>query len=78
MNITKQQQQLTQHHKICAAKDCASLGVYEMEILFLGKKGWFCQNCKESLTRDGLLIQQVTATRDCHPSNQGVSNIGNE
>jgi hypothetical protein len=44
-----------------------------MEILFLGKTGWFCKKCKDSLVQDGLLIQQVTATANYDPSNQGVN-----
>jgi hypothetical protein len=65
MNATKQR--LTQSHKTCAAKGCSSYGIYEMEIAFLGMKGWFCEQCKDSLIRDGLLIEQ-----------QGVDSILND
>jgi hypothetical protein len=44
--------------KRCAAKGCSNPGTFEMEILFLGRKGWFCTQCKDSLMRDGILIQQ--------------------
>jgi hypothetical protein len=44
--------------KRCAAKSCTNPGTYEMEIVFLGKKGWFCEQCKDSLMGDGLLLQQ--------------------
>jgi hypothetical protein len=50
-------QHLSQSHKPCAAKDCSNPGIHEIQILFLGRKGWFCTQCKESLMRDGLLVQ---------------------
>lgn len=78
MSTTKKQQRLIQAHKICAAKGCASLGLHEMEILFLERKGWFCEQCRDVLIRDGLLIQQVTATEDYDLSSQGVINIAND
>jgi hypothetical protein len=56
MNITKQH--VDQSLKICAAKGCSNPGISEMKILFLGKKGWFCEQCKDRLMRDGLLLQQ--------------------
>ncbi|MFL6457938.1 MAG: hypothetical protein ACJ71G_13360 [Nitrososphaeraceae archaeon] len=56
MNPSKQH--LSQSHKPCAAKGCSNPGTYEMEIAFLGRKGWFCEQCKHSLIRDGLLLQQ--------------------
>jgi hypothetical protein len=59
MNAAKQH--LSQSYKPCAAKDCSSPGIYEMEILFLGKTGWFCKQCKDNLMRDGLLIQHQLA-----------------
>ena len=55
---TTEQQQFIQHHRICAAKGCSRLGTFEMEILFLGRNGWFCEQCKDNLMRDGLLLQQ--------------------
>jgi hypothetical protein len=64
--------------KRCAAKGCSNPGIHEMQILFLGRKGWFCEQCKDSLMQDGLLIQQVTATANCDSSNQGVNNAGND
>lgn len=70
--ITKQH--LTQSYKPCAAKGCSNPGVYEIEILFLGRKGWFCEQCKYSLMCDGLLIQQAATTSDCHSSTQGENN----
>ena len=71
-------QHLSQSFKACAAKGCSNPGTFEMEILFLGRKGWFCAKCKHSLLREGLLIQQTTATENCDSSNQGVNNAGNE
>jgi hypothetical protein len=56
MNTTKQH--LNQSFKTCVAKGCSNLGIYEMEIVFLGRKGWFCEQCKDSLINDGLLLQQ--------------------
>lgn len=52
------QQNLTHSYKTCTAKGCTSPGIYEMEILFLGRTGWFCEQCKDSLTHDGLLLEQ--------------------
>jgi hypothetical protein len=65
MNVTKQH--LSQSYKTCAAKGCSRPGIHGMEILFLGRKGWFCEQCKDSLMRDGLLLQH-----------QGVDNIPND
>jgi hypothetical protein len=56
MNPSKQH--LSQSYKPCAAKGCSNPGTHEMEILFLGRKGWFCEECKDNLMRDGLLLQR--------------------
>jgi hypothetical protein len=56
MNPPKQD--LTQRYKTCAARDCSNHAVYCMEILYLGKTGWFCEHCKNNLIADGLLVQQ--------------------
>jgi hypothetical protein len=56
MSVTKQH--LSQLSKPCAAKGCSNPGIHEMEIVFLGRKGWFCEECKDGLMRDGLLLQQ--------------------
>jgi hypothetical protein len=58
MNTTKKQEQLTQ---TCTAKGCSEPGIYEMEVLFLKRKGWFCQQCKDRLRSEGLLVQQQTS-----------------
>jgi hypothetical protein len=56
MKATKQH--LNQSFKTCAAKGCSKPGIHEMQIMFLGRNGWFCEQCKDSLMRDGLLLQQ--------------------
>jgi hypothetical protein len=53
MSVTK----LSQSYKPCAAKGCSRSGIHEMEILFLGRTGWFREQCKDSLVHDGLLLQ---------------------
>lgn len=58
MNITSTQQQVAGSFKICAAKYCSRPGIHEMQILFLGRTGWFCEECKNSLMCDGLLLEQ--------------------
>jgi hypothetical protein len=60
MNTTARQQHVAESFKICAAKGCSRHGIHEMEILFLGMKGWFCEQCKDSLIQDGLLLQQTS------------------
>lgn len=60
-------QRLTHPYKTCAAKDCTNPGIYQMEIVYLGRKGWFCELCKDSLIHDGLLLQK-----------QGEDNILND
>jgi len=55
MNAIKQDV-LRQRYNICAAKDCPNPGIYRMEVLYLGRDGWFCECCKNNLTADGLLL----------------------
>ena len=76
MNATKQL--VSQSDKACAAKGCSNPGTHEMEIAFLGRKGWFCEQCKDSLMHDGLLVYKTTATENCDSSNQGMSNVEND
>ena len=76
MNATKQR--ISQSHKTCAAKGCSNPGTQEMEILFLGRKGWFCTQCKDSLMHDGLLVHKTIATENCDSSSQGMSNAEND
>jgi hypothetical protein len=65
MNTTKQDV-LRQRYKICAARDCPNQGIYRMEILYLGRDGWFCEHCKKNLVTDGLLVH--------HHQQQAVTN----
>jgi hypothetical protein len=50
---------ITQRYKTCAARDCPNPGIYCMDILYLAKNGWFCEDCKNNLAADGLLVQHA-------------------
>ncbi len=60
MNPSKQDH-ISQRYRTCAARDCPNPGVYCMEILYLGRNGWFCEHCKNNLVTDGLLVHQQQA-----------------
>ena len=40
----------------CAGMYCRSVGKYLLTIIYLDKKGWFCELCKDDLVREGLVV----------------------
>lgn len=50
-------QKVYQEYKECAGKACSNPGIYYLKVLYLGKSGWFCNSCKDSLSADGLVIE---------------------
>jgi hypothetical protein len=39
----------------CASKDCNKKGRHHLRVLFLNKKGYFCDSCRISLLKDNLV-----------------------
>jgi hypothetical protein len=56
MNPIKQE--ASQEYKECAGKGCQNAGIHYLKIVFLNKRGWFCDSCKSSLIADNLCIEQ--------------------
>lgn len=45
-------------YKICAGKDCNNEGIHGLWIIYINKKGFFCDNCKRDLESYGLIDTQ--------------------
>jgi hypothetical protein len=41
-------------YKECAGKGCHNVGIHYLEIIFLNKSGWFCEQCGSDLIVSGL------------------------
>jgi hypothetical protein len=42
----------------CAGMSCNSEGKHLLRVIYLDKKGWFCESCKEDLLKNGLVVQE--------------------
>ena len=40
-------------------KDVQTKGSFQLTIIYLNRKGWFCNSCKQELTRDGLVTENI-------------------
>ena len=63
-----------QGYKVCLARNCEKEAVYELQIFFARKPGWFCESCKKYFEEEGVLIsivQQIESskTREDHREN---------
>jgi hypothetical protein len=45
-------------YKICAGKGCTNEGVHSLGVIYINKKGLFCDNCKRDLESYGLIDTQ--------------------
>jgi hypothetical protein len=52
-----------QDYKGCAGKDCQRAGINYLKVLYLNRKGWFCDSCKASLVADRLVIEEDSSNR---------------
>jgi hypothetical protein len=65
-----------QRYKECAGMGCRNRAICQLEVRYIKKIGWFCDNCKGSLIADGLAneitdnheSEQASITPD-HPQN---------
>jgi hypothetical protein len=39
----------------CAGKNCHNIGIYSLRVVYLNRKGWFCDSCKDGLISAGLV-----------------------
>jgi hypothetical protein len=53
---------LKKENKICAGNGCSNEGKHPLTIIYLNKKGWFCDSCKYDLLIDGLVVENGTST----------------
>jgi hypothetical protein len=44
-----------QEYNICAGKGCQKTGIHQLHVIYLNRKGWFCNSCKDSLVSEGLV-----------------------
>ena len=42
----------------CAGKDCRNEGKHLLRIIYLNKVGWFCDDCKDLLLKNKLVIDR--------------------
>jgi hypothetical protein len=42
--------------KICACIDCSRSAVHHLTIIYLNKTGWFCDQCRDTLISEGLVV----------------------
>lgn len=57
--------------KGCAGKNCANAAIYSLTIIYLNKIGWFCNDCKNELINEGLVIKNKN-TGFTRPSTEPV------
>ncbi len=43
------------HQTKCERKNCKSIPIHLLKILFINKKGWFCDPCKQYLQNNDLI-----------------------
>jgi len=43
-----------EEYKQCAGKDCTNHGVNRLEVLYIKKVGWFCDQCRSYLVSHGI------------------------
>jgi len=55
-----------QQHADCAGKGCPNKGTSQLTIIYLNRKGWFCDGCKQDLSENGLLTENIKSG----PSNE--------
>jgi hypothetical protein len=56
----------SQRQPDCAGKRCPNKGTFQLTIIYLNRKGWFCNSCKQELTKDGLVTENI----ESGPSNE--------
>jgi len=49
-----------EEYKECAGKECQNLGVHCLKILFLNKRAWFCDSCKDILVASNLAFNDTS------------------
>ena len=45
-------------YKICASKGCIRTAIYQLKIIYLNKLGWFCEQCKDDLESNDLILKE--------------------
>jgi hypothetical protein len=55
MNSTEQFE--IQEYKECVGKGCNNSGLHKLEILYIRKVGWFCDQCRDNLIASGLVTE---------------------
>lgn len=46
-----------QTHRECAGKGCNNHAENQLKICYVEKYGWFCEDCKELLLKEGLIVE---------------------
>lgn len=52
----------------CIRKGCGKAASNSLAINYLNKKGWFCDECKTELMKEGLVIENKSAVVRSHSS----------
>ena len=39
----------------CAGKSCHNMGTHLLQVIYLNRRGWFCDSCKDGLFSAGLV-----------------------
>ena len=55
---------LIQEYKACAGKGCNKIGIYNLMIIYINKRGYFCDSCKIELEKLGRVNNQNTLAGD--------------
>jgi hypothetical protein len=53
---SREQIELRQY-KECVGKGCNNSAVHRLEILYIRKVGWFCDQCRDNLIASGLVAE---------------------
>jgi hypothetical protein len=50
---------ILQQNNDCAGQRCSKKGVHQLTIIYLNRKGWFCNTCKQDLVKEGLALENI-------------------
>ena len=53
-----------QEYKVCAGKGCNNIGIHNLMIIYINKRGYFCNSCKIELEKLCLVTNQNTLSGD--------------
>jgi hypothetical protein len=63
--------EIIQQLKACARNACPNGGIHQLAVIYINRTGWFCNDCKNELINDGLVLENKN-TGFTRPSREPV------